>query len=280
VRSNSASVELSSVEMSGSKYTNFGKTYASAYDTIYQSKNYAAESRFVIDQLRRTLGYAPRHILDLGCGTGLHAVQMAHAGILTTGVDGSGNMIEIARKRKKALSPEVRKRLQFRIGDIRGLELCRRYDAAVSLFHVMSYVTANEDLEATFWNVRRHLVPGGAFLFDFWYGPAVLRDPPKRRKTVTQASDVRIRRKTRPEWDPHRCMVRVNYDIEIENVASGEIVREREQHAIRYYFADELERCLGSCGFRVVRFGEALTGEVISDSKFSVYVLARARQSD
>jgi SAM-dependent methyltransferase len=262
---------------SGSKCESFGRTYTSIFDALYRDKDYAAESRFVMDQLKTALLHTPRHILDLGCGTGLHALQMAQVGISVTGVDRSASMIGMAKKHREALSHDARELLHFRIGDIRSIDCHCRYDAVVSLFHVMSYLTEKDDLEATFQVARRHLVSGGAFLFDFWYGPAILRDPPKKRVKIAEIGDTCVRRTSLPKWDAKRQMVCVNFDIEIKNIASGEIVREREQHHVRYFFLDELESCLVSCGFEVIRFGEALIGGPPSDTTFSAYALARAQ---
>lgn len=261
----------------GSKCASFGTTYARVYDALYRDKNYAAESRFVLDQLSKALPHTPRHILDLGCGTGLHDLQMAQAGISITGIDRSAEMIAFAKKYRETLSPDSRDRLQFGIGDIRSVDLRCRYDAVVSLFHVISYVVEEPDLKATFQNVRRHLIPGGVFLFDFWYGPAVMRKPPQTRVKMTQVGESCIKRTTLPEWDPLRRRVYVNYEIEINNSGSGEVVRDQEQHLIRYFFPDELRDCLDSCGFEVVSFGEVLTGGPPSDTTFSVYALSRLR---
>ena len=39
----------------------------------------------------------------------------------------------------------------------------------------------NDDVLAAFLTARHHLNPGGIFLFDVWYGPAVLTDRPSVR---------------------------------------------------------------------------------------------------
>ena len=254
----------------------FGATYASIYDELYAEKDYAAESQFVLDQIRTIAPQVPMHILDLGCGTGLHAMQLAKAGISVTGVDRSADMVAVAEKRRELLSEELQRRLHFRIGDIRTIDLNRRFDAALSLFHVMSYVIEDDDLERTFQTVRRHLNVGGIFLFDFWYGPAIRRDPPQRRVKIVQAAGTVIHRKTIPEWDRERGLVCVNYHIEIKNVASGEITRGREQHIVRYFSTNELKSRLAVSGFEVVRVGEWLAATPPSDSSFGAYILAKA----
>ena len=81
----------------------FGATYASIYDDLYAEKDYAAEAQFVLDQIRTAAPQAPLRILDLGCGTGLHAMQLAMAGISVTGVDRSADMVAVAEKRKELI---------------------------------------------------------------------------------------------------------------------------------------------------------------------------------
>ena len=255
----------------------FGATYASIYDELYAEKDYAAESQFVLDQIRTIAPQAPMHILDLGCGTGLHAMQFARAGISVTGVDRSADMVAVAEKRRELSSDELQRRLHFKIGDIRTIDLNCRFDAVLSLFHVISYVIEDDDLERTFQTVRRHLNVGGTFLFDFWYGPAILRDPPQQRVKIVQAAETVIHRKTIPEWDQARNLVCVNYHIKVKNIASGKITRGREQHFVRYFFTKELESQLAVSGFEVVRVGEWLAATPPSDSSFGAYILAKAK---
>jgi hypothetical protein len=60
----------------------------------------------------------------------------------------------------------------------------------------------DSDLEATLRTARKHLNAGGAFMFDFWYGPAVLRNPPQTLAKAIQVGESCIERRTIPEWDP------------------------------------------------------------------------------
>ncbi len=263
--------------INGPNCLSFGAKYVSVYDALYGDRDYAMEAQFALDQVRNVGPGTPLEILDLGCGTGLHAVQLAQTGISVTGVDRSADMIAVAGARTESLPEDLRGRLDFRVGDVRTANFFHHYDAVFSLFHVMSYMTKDSDLEATIQTARRHLNAGGAFLFDFWHGPAVVREPPRLQIKAVQAGQRHIRRKTVPEWDQARCIVRVNYDIEIKNIVSGELTQEREQHVVRYFYVDELESRLAVSGFEVVRFGEWLTGIAPSDSTFGVFALARAK---
>src|SRR5579871_3905004 len=72
--------------------------YAQYYDLLYRDKDYAGESRF-IDELLRQAGVQAGPLLDIGCGTGSHARELARLGWKVTGIDLSPEMIGLARKR-------------------------------------------------------------------------------------------------------------------------------------------------------------------------------------
>jgi SAM-dependent methyltransferase len=153
--------------------------YSHYYDLLYEDKNYSKEVEFVSAIIRR---HAPdaRTVLDLGCGTGIHACAFAREGYQVTGLDRSAEMLARARDRlKQAVSNGSP--VDFRQSDIRDFKLTHRFDVVVALFHVISYLPANADLDAAFAQIREHLNPGGLLIFDHWYGPAVLTDRPTPR---------------------------------------------------------------------------------------------------
>src|ERR1051325_10396521 len=96
-------------------------------------------------------------------------------------------MLEAGEVRRVSLQALHAERVRFVKGDARNVRLGRRFGAVISLFHVMSYQTTNEDLSASFITAREHLERGGIFLFDCWYGPGVLTDRPS--VTVKHLSD-------------------------------------------------------------------------------------------
>ena len=151
----------------------FGEDYSEYYDLFYADKDYAAEAAFVRDIIQR---YKPsaRSMLDLGCGSARHAVEFARAGFMVTGVERSGDMIARAKDRIGRLSRDLRSQLTLVEGDATNYTPTTKYDAVVSLFHVVSYQTSNDALAGIFRCARLALAAGGLFVFDFWYGPTVL----------------------------------------------------------------------------------------------------------
>lgn len=75
------------------------------------------------------------HVLDVGCGTGEHAILAAQLGLEATGIDSSPKAIEIARSKARERGVSVR----FEVGDALSLdELGGTFDTVVDsgLFHV------------------------------------------------------------------------------------------------------------------------------------------------
>ena len=82
--------------------TVFGCGYADQYDLLYSDKDYEAECD-LLEEVFRRYGTGPvQTILDLGCGTGSHALLLARRGYQVTGVDRSQEML--AQARQKAAS--------------------------------------------------------------------------------------------------------------------------------------------------------------------------------
>src|SRR4029077_2882671 len=127
--------------------------YATAYDALYAEKDYPGECD-LLEQVFTT--YAARRvssILDLGCGTGLHAHELARRGYEVVGIDRSEAMLERARS--------VPTSATFLQGDVRSVDLDRRFDAVVLLFAVLGYQVSDSDVLAALKTARRHLGQGG-----------------------------------------------------------------------------------------------------------------------
>src|SRR5215831_6155701 len=104
----------------------FGPAYASAYDDLYRDKDYLAECD-LIERVFDTYGERPiRRVLDLGCGTGGHAVPLAERGYEVVGVDRAPDMVHRAEARGSSA--------RFEVGDIANVVLDESFDAALMMF--------------------------------------------------------------------------------------------------------------------------------------------------
>ena len=186
-------------------------------------------------------------ILNLGCGTGSHDFQLAKNGFRLVGIDRSARSIEKAKA--KLVADGDTDRIRFEQAGIESLSLAERFDAVISLFHVMSYMTTEDDLLAAFAAAYDHLGPGGVFVFDCWYGPAVLTDPPAVRVKRIQDGGLWLIRVAEPDFKPDENLVDVHYQVLVGSDKCCTVKKIRECHRMRYWFKPEVERLLAQTGF-------------------------------
>ena len=106
--------------------------------------------------------YAPRSVLDAGCGTGRVAVELARRGVDVIGVDSDPDMIDAAR----AKAPELR----WGGGDLAELDLPDRVDVVLLAGNVVPYVAADRRGRAVA-ACARHLAPDGVLIAGFALRP-------------------------------------------------------------------------------------------------------------
>jgi len=223
--------------------------YAESYDVLYQEKDYEAECDFLETAFRRFSQSPVRGVLDLGCGTGGHLLPLAKRGYAPlAGVDRSETMLKAARRKTEDLGASV----DLRHDDIRSVRFGKQFDAVICMFAVMCYQTTNPDVEATVQTARAHLEIGGVFVFDGWFGPGLLTDPPvPRLKRVKYATDEEIIRLACPsDVDVVRHTVDVNYTLmRLKEDRLLETVE--ETHTMRFFFAQEIKYLLEKNGFEL-----------------------------
>lgn len=246
----------------------FGQ-YSRYYDLLYRDKDYQGETDFVAQVLARH-GVGQGAILELGCGTGKHAQLLAEKGYHVHGIDMSEAMLREANERVAVLPPALGQKLSFAAGDVRNYATPQLFDAVISLFHVASYQTSNDDLLAMMQTATKHLKPGGVFLFDYWYGPAVLTDRPVVRTKHLASDEVDVVRLATPVMDAQRSVVEVNYQVTIRDLATGAVDALHETHAMRYIFTPEIDLLARMCGLRVQENFEWLSGKTPSYDSWNV----------
>lgn len=255
--------------------------YARYYNLLYGDKDYAREAQFVHHLLQQHASN-PQAILELGCGTGNHAFLLAEMGYQIHGVDLSADMLQQASDRISSLPKDRSSQLEFSQADMRNFQINQKFDAAIALFHVMSYQTTNQDLQSTLSAVKKHLKPGSLFIFDFWYGPAVLCDRPTVRIKRLEDSDIKVVRIAEPVMHPNQNVVDVNYQIFIRNKNiqdrhKADVEELRETHSMRYLFKPELSLLLEQNQLEMLEFSEWMSGDEASDRTWNVYCVCRLR---
>jgi len=137
----------------------------SAYDRYAHTKGTVQE----VDHIVEVLGLQPgEQVLDVGCGTGRHALELARRGVEVHGVDISQRFIDLARA--GALSDERTDRIgsvrsslaTFERGDARAMHFDADFDAVICLCQgAFGMMTADGDDAAVLSGMARALRPGG-----------------------------------------------------------------------------------------------------------------------
>lgn len=135
--------------------------------------NTRAEVEFLLELLELPRG---SRILDMGCGTGRHAVLLAQRGYRVTGVDISSGML--AQARQAASDAEVD--VEWIQADAATWEADRLYDAAICLCEgAVGLADLDEDPVTHDLNVLRRIYnalrPNGRFIMTAMNGYAVIR---------------------------------------------------------------------------------------------------------
>jgi len=256
----------------------FGASYSLAYDALYRDKDYVSECNFVEAAIRRHgSGGGYRKILDLGCGTGGHSIELARRGYTVRGVDLSAHMLSVARaKCMVAAAQGVRIDAEFMEGDLAVVKAGRDFDAAIMMFAVLGYINDGERLAAALSNVRGQMRRDGVLIADFWYGPAVMSQRPGERVRMFDLDGRSAVRTTHTDVDTFLQVARVKFTLFDWNSTQGLQVTE-ETHNMRYFFAPELTYMCTSVGFsvRVICAFPSL-GDAPTESTWSAALIAQA----
>jgi SAM-dependent methyltransferase len=222
----------------------FAAGYAGWYDTLYSEKDYAGECAFLQELFKRR-GVTPKAIIDLGCGTGGHALLLAQRGYAVTAVDRSAAMLQTGRDKAARAGLSV----DFRQEDITRLGWRESFAAAIAMFAVAGYLAEDQEMEDFLAGVWRGLRPGGIFIFDGWYGPGVLRERPAPRRLEIPLKDGGVLlRSAEPRLDVQAQTVEIHYRL--QQIRAGTVVAESEErHLMRFFFPRELHALLRQAGF-------------------------------
>jgi len=222
--------------------------YGKYYDLIYKDKDYKAECVFIEEVFQKFSPKPIKTILDCGLGTGGHALPLARKGYDVTGIDVSEVVVEIAGNKARRINAN----LDLYVMDMRDFMLNKTFDACISMFAVMSYLTVNEDISKALTNIRKHLERDSLFLFDCWNGLAVLRILPSVTVKTVEEGYRRVIRIAQPDLDAFRHLCKVNYQLVVteNNMVVDEI---EEIHMVRFLFPQEISHYLSDAGFELKR---------------------------
>ncbi len=132
-------------------YDRFGE-----YDVMVNwQERLQKEAPFLLGLLRRA---GARRVLDVGCGTGRHAIHLAEQGFEVLGADPSQEMIERARQNARG-----RAGVQFAQAGFGSLREAAQgdFDAVLCLGNTLPHIRSQSDLVAALVDMAAVLRPGG-----------------------------------------------------------------------------------------------------------------------
>lgn len=219
----------------------FTGLHAEFYDLVYADKPYAEEATFVLAQIERVLGRAPRTLLDIACGTGQHAAEFAAAGIEVHGLDFNAELLEHARRRAPHLEFVLQDMTELNLGDA-------RFEAVTCLFDSIGYPQRNDLVIAALRGARRHLTPDGVLAVEFLHAPAMVSHSTRLRVRRWETPDgSELIRVSETTLDLAEQAMTVQYEL-IELRPDGSYARGRERQANRFFSVPEMEALMTAAG--------------------------------
>lgn len=143
--------------------------FAAVYDRLMEDMPYDKWLQFA-EQIWARYG-KPQHVVDLGCGTGTIALQLARRGYDVTGIDLSENMLQMAAGKEQqelaaAGQAGIANTVQWLRQNMSQWHTEQLADSVISFCDCLNYVIDEDQLLAALQATYDGLKPGGSFVFD------------------------------------------------------------------------------------------------------------------
>ena len=221
---------------------------AHLYDAIYRAfKDYAAEAT-AISTLVRAAHPSAKTILDVGCGTGEHALHLRKNHCFAVdGLDRDPGLLAVAREKM----PDAR----LFEGDMAMFEVGHRYDVVMCLFSSIGYLRTIERVTGALRCFRSHLAEDGIIVIEPWFAPGVLRDGPGSTRHV-EAGGVRVERTSHTTVEGR--LSTLIFDYRFEDASGVQVAR--EVHELGLFTQEEMMASFRAADLAATYDSSGLTG--------------------
>jgi 2-polyprenyl-3-methyl-5-hydroxy-6-metoxy-1,4-benzoquinol methylase len=139
-------------------YETLFENYARTYDREVFTQGTLQEVGFI----EQEIGFdKTKRILDIGCGTGRHDIELAKRGYSVTGIDLSVSQLKRAREKAAEAGVDIK----FEQGNARTLKYKDEYDVALILCEGGFALMETDEMNfAILQGIARALKPGGTFI--------------------------------------------------------------------------------------------------------------------
>jgi SAM-dependent methyltransferase len=236
------------------------------YDELMKDVPYSLWEQYVLALAHRH-GAAPVRILDLACGTGSLTLLLADDGYTAEGIDGSEEMLAVAREKASKRNAQT----PFFLGDLRSFTVDAPFDLVLCLYDSLNNLIEPGDLEQAFKQVRGALVPDGLFIFDLNTDYA-LRANLFTQQNMRSDATVQYRWVSRYNYETRLCTVEMEFWVR-----EGKIRRYfKEIHRQLAHSPGDLERMLESTGLELLATYDGLSFRPPESRTDRMYCVARA----
>lgn len=207
----------------------------------------------------------PGPVLDLGAAAGRVAVPLARAGAEVWALDGSEAMVTAIRDHAAAAGADVAARVHAVHGDMRHLDLGRRFGLVAIAMNTLQALVEPADQLACLRAVRDHLAPGGELIFD-----VALPDPVEIAETMgversggefrDPASGITLAHSAwYDSWDPMTQTLEFTHRI-TETSPTGRVETFLRHHRVHLFMPVEMEHLLARAGLETVQLSGDFAG--------------------
>lgn len=222
---------------------------AEVYDRAWAKNGYEDDVKFLDEFFRK---HRCRRVLDVGCGTGNHALRLAKLGYEVTGVDVSAEMIAQAKRKDR------RGKVTFLVGDMKRIDKVvpanARFDAAICLGNAFQHLTTDRYVCAFLNRLSKMLRTGSLFVFSARNVRKISEDHLNRLQldhmlTENNLQLLVLAYNTRDTRNPNVVVWR---PIFLMN-KNGKVDMQIREHKLRWFEPSELKRLLTRNHFEVLK---------------------------
>jgi ubiquinone/menaquinone biosynthesis C-methylase UbiE len=203
-------------------YKNFEKSSV-IYDQMYKNKNYSFETDYLKKLIIRK---KINNLLDLGCGTCSHLINLSRLCKNAFGVDINNEMLQLG---KEKIKKKKIKNIKLFNKNILNFKSKKKFEIIISLFHVVNYLHKKKEISNFFSLASKMLKKDGILIFDFWHKHSNSLKKSKTLKIIKNKKYI-IKRTANSKYNPKTHKTTVDFHYSVKNLKTGDNNHFSERH--------------------------------------------------